>query len=265
MTVFVCGEEPGDIWCAIYDAWMSRLGHANVRIEPEGADQGLFCEYREVAADDEKVEKVTRSIRGKLGEQVYEEAYKAALSQDRFRADKIYRFLIAAFALGPGVLDCLQFPEVYEIFRMNRHLMREYDHLRGFVRFAEWRHRILASRIAPKNDVTELLARHFADRMPEENWLIYDVNRTKGALHRGGQGWMVVHVSWGELAAGRLAGGGTDRETLKEEEEFWQDGQVYEKLWKVFHESIAIQARYNPKCQRNMLPLRFRPYMTEFT
>ncbi len=39
MTVFVCGEEPEDVFCGIYDAWMSRLGHENVRLEPEGCDR----------------------------------------------------------------------------------------------------------------------------------------------------------------------------------------------------------------------------------
>jgi len=54
MTVFVCKEEVEDIWCGIYDAWMSRLGHKNVRLEPEGRDRELFCEYRQVVTDMEK-------------------------------------------------------------------------------------------------------------------------------------------------------------------------------------------------------------------
>ena len=38
----------------------------------------------------------------------------------------------------------------------------------------------------------------------------------------------------------------------------------YQKLFQRFCESIAIEARVNPKLQRSMLPLRFRDNMTEF-
>lgn len=117
MTVFICGWEVEEIWCGIYDAWMSRLGHKNVRLEPPGRDRELFCEYREVIAEPEKAEKVVKSIRQKLSEDLYETVYRAALSEDRDRADKIYRFLIYAFAIGVGVVDQLQIPAVYEVFR----------------------------------------------------------------------------------------------------------------------------------------------------
>lgn len=43
------------------------------------------------------------------------------------------------------------------------------------------------------------------------------------------------------------------------------DEETYEGLWKTFHQAIAIAQRRNEKCQQNLLPLRFRPYMTEFS
>lgn len=249
MTVFVCGEEPEDIWCAVYDAWMSRLGHANVRIEPEGEDQELFCSYRDVVTEEEKALRVIDSIRKKLSEGIYEQMYRAALSQDRYRADKIYRCLIYAFACGPGVMEQLQLPAVYEVFQMNRHLAREHNHMLGFIRFSQMRDGILLSRIAPKNDIIVLLAPHFAQRMPEENWIIYDENRRKAAVHRAGGGWVILHAD-------------SDQWKVRMEEE--TDEAVYESLWKTFHQAIGIEERRNPRCQMTMLPLRYRPYMTEF-
>ncbi len=249
MMVFICGEEPEDIWCAIYDAWMSRLGHKHVRIEPDGENRELFCEYRQAETAAWKAAKVTDSIRKKLSEHIYEQVYKAALSQDRYRADKIYRFLIYAFAAGRGVLDMLQIPAVHELFQMNRHLEREYSHMMGFTRFSRMKEGILLSRIGPKNDITVLLASFFADRMPEENWIIYDVHRHKAAVHRSGSGWALVRA---------------DSQEWQSRIECETDEKQFEELWKAFHTSIGIPERYNPKCQMSMLPLRFRPYMTEF-
>ena len=190
------------------------------------------------------------SIRSRLSEYIYEQVYKAALSQDHDRADKIYRFLIYAFAVGTGVMDMLQIPAVYELFQMNRHLAREHNHMLGFTRFSQMRDGILLSRIGPKNDLTVLLAPHFAERMPEENWIIYDVNRKKAAVHQAGGGWVMV-----------LA----DSTEWQSHMEADTDEAVFESLWKTFYQAIGIEERRNPRCQMNMLPLRFRPYMTEFT
>ena len=58
---------------------------------------------------------------------------------------------------------------------------------------------------------------------------------------------------WGE-ALNRKAAGMISEKELK-----------YERLWKVFFESITIKERENPKCQQNHLPLRCREGMPEMT
>ena len=45
----------------------------------------------------------------------------------------------------------------------------------------------------------------------------------------------------------------------------WFQEKNYAKLWQVFFTSISIKQRENPDCQRNHLPFRFRPEMTEFS
>lgn len=209
----------------------------------------MFCEYREVTVEDWKAEKVTESIRRKLSEELYEVVYRAALSEDRDRADKIYRFLIYAFALGTGVVERLQIPAVYEVFRMNRYLSREYSHIIEFARFSQMEEGILLGRIKPNNDLLSLVAVHFADRLSGENWILYDCGRKKAAVHQANQGWMIVYADSAEW-----------QERLNKK----TDEESYECLWKTFHTAIAIAQRANLKCQQNMLPLRFRPYMTEF-
>ncbi len=249
MTVFLCGTEPDDIYCAVYDAWMSRLGHANVCIEQKGADPRLFCEYREVVSEAWKADKVVSAVRTKLSEEAYELTYKAALSPDEGRADKIYRFLIEAFACGPGLLKHLGRPSVHAVYSLARYTAREAHHYIEFVRFSQMQGNILFGKIDPKSDVLPLAAPHFADRMPSEHWILYDCTRKKAIVHQADQGWLIVR-----------ADSGLWQQRLQEV----TDEAVYEDLWKTFHRSIAIEARANRVCQRNMLPLRFRPYMTEF-
>lgn len=257
MTVYLCGSDLESILCGVYDAWMGLRGHDNVRLELKSAcrDMELFCEYIEVEYTPDKAGKVIRSVCGKLSQEVYKKIYVAALSQDIDRADKIYRFLVQAFACGPGILEQLQIPESYEIFKICRNVYNENHLLTEFLRFSQAPGGILVARIGPKNDVMTLLAPHFADRLPEENWIIYDENREKAAVHPKGKQWMIVNHPMAESG----------------EESIWQlclsqetDEGEYEDLWLAFFQTIAIRERTNPICQRNHLPLRFRPYMTEF-
>ena len=58
MVVFVCEDSPEGIFTGVYDAWNSRLGHENVRLEVQGEyNYSLFSEYREVAVDRLKAQK----------------------------------------------------------------------------------------------------------------------------------------------------------------------------------------------------------------
>lgn len=249
-TVFVCQDSFDGILCGVYDAWMSRQGHENVRLDTEGhGNMELFCEYRSVEITEEKLMKVITSIRKKISEQVYQHVFKASLSKEEDRADKIYRFLIYGFHYGKAVIDMLQIPAVFDLFQMCRFVGNEEHLLTGFVRFSQMEKGILLGKIMPKNDVLVLLAPHFADRLSGENWILYDENRKKAAVHMADSGWVMVSVNSKEWED-RLA-----QQTDEEE---------YRRLWSSFYHSISIKERENPVCQRNHLPLRYRPFMTEF-
>ena len=50
--------------------------------------------------------------------------------------------------------------------------------------------------------------------------------------------------------------------------QFWQRQEdvndEYTDMWKIFFETIAIKQRYNPECQRNLMPVWMRKHVTEF-
>lgn len=101
MVVFVCEDSPEGIFTGVYDAWNSRLGHENVRLEVQGEyNYSLFSEYREVAVDRLKAQKVVRSVRRSLSELAYSWIYRTALSEREDRAEAVYRFLVCGFSAG---------------------------------------------------------------------------------------------------------------------------------------------------------------------
>ena len=73
MTIFTCSDTFEGILCGVYDAWMSKLGHANVKLEIENRGNiQMFAQYRTVEVTSEKTEKVISVICKKAGDQVYE-------------------------------------------------------------------------------------------------------------------------------------------------------------------------------------------------
>lgn len=252
--IYLCDDSIDGIFTAIYLAWSSRYGHANIKIEEkyEGskyANIELFAEYIVVETDYALSGKVSRSIRRKLSEEIYEMVCRAALSNYEGKADLIYRFLILAFAAGPKITEHLSNEIVNRMFRLNKYVSNEVHHLLGFIRFSQQADRLLISVINPKNNVLTLVTPHFADRLGQEKFMIYDENRKVASFHIPGKQWILAQVPKPEQAK-------LEEISIREDE--------YRDLWKAFFTHIAIKERINPKLQRNNLPLRFRSNMTEF-
>jgi len=252
--IFLCDNSIDGIFTAIYLAWSSRYGHANIKIEEKCDDNNysnmeLFSEYRNVNTDSELACKVSQTIKQKISEEAYQMVCRVALSNYFGKADLIYRFLILGFHYGVKILEHLSDEIVATFCRVNKNVSNEEHHHLGFVRFSEQEKGLLVSTIHPKNNVLSLITPHFADRLPGERFMIYDEKRYIAALHIPGNPWILAEIP--EF----------DMNSFKD---FSNNEDEYRDLWKIFFKHIAIKERINPKLQRNNLPLRFREDMTEF-
>ena len=141
-------------------------------------------------------------------------------------------------------------PRVMRILELRRKVSNESHHFREFARFERLNSsNVYVSHLEPKSDVIMLVGRHFADRMPSEQWMIIDDNRKTAC----------VHPKDGENYLRYL----TDEEfqTLRKTEEYEDE---YTDLWKTFFHAIAIDERKNYVCQRNLFPLWKRKHAVEF-
>lgn len=249
MRIYLCQDSFESIATAVYDAWDSGLGHENVKIQLETElNLELFCEYVKVATDPKKVEKVVRSIRKKLSEEVFEYVYKAALSCSERKADIIYRFLVKAFKRGRKILMEHADSAVCDIFELVRTVSNEVHLLLGFIRFQEVENGILLAKIKPKSKALTLVSPHFANRLSGENWIIFDEAHHEAVFHQKNGEWFLTNEVGEELS----------------QINFSEKNGLYEDLWKLFFNTIAIQERRNKNLQRQLLPLRYREDMTEF-
>lgn len=251
VLTFTCGPEPEDIFSAVYEACLFSMSGEGAALEIEGENfqPSLFARYLHVDRDEKKARRMLELVRRRISEEACLGAYRASLSFAQDRADAVYRFVLRGFRVGRGVTDRLQDTAVCRVFELARKAANERHLFLGFTRFAAWDNGVLFARIAPKCHVLPVIAPHFAGRMPGENWLIYDENRRKAAVHPAGGPWYMmdtVESGWEEMIRGR--------ETKEE----------WDALWRTFVQHIAIEPRTNPKLQRGLLPLWYRKNMTEF-
>jgi probable DNA metabolism protein len=252
MTIFVCEDSIEGIFTGIYDAWASKLGHANVELSITGLENmELFREYVPVKMDMEKAQKVTRTICDRMGMEVYEWICSALLSDNKERANAVYHTIVVGLQLRDGskVMNHLTCSNVCKVFEYARSARREAHHYTGFLRFNELFNHVLFSKINPKNNILTILAPHFADRLPLENWIIYDERRGIFAVHECRKQWAIVlgaHIN------------------NKRINNFSENEKEFQKLWKGFCESISVNERKDYLLQRQNLPLRYRSNMVEF-
>ena len=145
-------------------------------------------------------------------------------------------------------MEALADPYVSRVAKLALCVKREYHHYFGFVRFREIGGRFLLAKIQPGNDILSLMALHFSNRFPNENWVIYDEKRQKALCHEKGKECVMrkeVRIQVPGSAVGDMG--------------------EYEELWQTFCDSISIEARRNEKLQKQMLALHFRSNMPEFS
>lgn len=249
MKIFLCQDSIEGILSGVYDAWASREGHGNVRLAlNEMDDMELFAQYVTVPADQEKAGKVLSTLKRRMHPEDFLAVYRAVLSADRKKADSIYRVIVLALHTDKKIMDHLEQPAVYHVFQMARKTGNEAGKYLEFVRFCELENGALFSEIEPENQVLPLIGDHFSNRLPMENFLIYDHTHRTSLFHAAGRPWALIDTEQGV---------DTKKLHISEKE------REMRQNWQAFFDQIAIEERKNRHLQQQFLPLKFRTYMTE--
>ncbi len=250
MFVYRCEDSLEGVFTAIYNVYENHHSREEVFLSLDD-ELRLFSTEILVEPDMEKFQKVIRTLKRRFGERDCEYLCLALATPDEEKAQAVYATVAGGLDSGCGaghLFDNLADAQVNKAFRLAQQASREGARLREFIRFTELDSGMLYSRIKPQNNILTYIVPHFADRLPEEDFVIHDVGRNLFGVHPCKEEWFLVggeSISWDEL---KLS----------------SDEEKYRMLFKRFCKSIAIDGRRNLKLQQGMLPLRFREYMTEF-
>ncbi len=258
--IYVCEDSLTGIFSGIYEVWKSKMTAEEAGLEVgDSFERRLFCEYIFCKAEERKALAVIRMIQKNLGADVYEKISYTLLSADRRKAEMVFRAMLEAKKLSrkDRLMEHLGNEAVRAVFGMYRQVANEAHHYKGFVRFRELKNKTLFAKIEPKHAVLPCIAEHFADRFPQENWVIYDKTHEVFLIHEKGKRYYFLQqymcMKGDSGSAQNITGG------------FSEEEMDYEALWKEFVQSISVAERENRALQNQNLPLRFRTNLVEFS
>lgn len=264
--VMLCENSIESMLTAIYDGFVIKNERFagvqknlpeyqdNIEIKPlENYEYEMFAEYIIIKTDEEKAEKTVYAIRKKLGDKIWHTILRAICHFDNNRGTQVFHFLVRGFQTGNKVIDMLYDSYVMSVMELSRKTANEAHYFVEFIRFKEINH-ILYSKIEPKCNVLPLIAEHFSERFPNEDFIIYDAKKKLSVVHKKYEKSFFVRDS--EITF-------SQRDAVKNK--LAEKSDDYGILWKTYFNSIEIEERENRNCQRNMLPLWYRKNMIEFS
>lgn len=248
--ILQCEDSLEGILSAIYEAFVEKNkmfqyqdGDISIVIG-ENPTLFLFANLIEVKTDLDKAQKTLLSIQSKIGYKAYKNVLSALCHFDPDRGNAVLGYLIKGFPMGPQVVQALADPYVMRVMELSRKVDNESHLFCGFVRFFDLG-KFLYAEIEPKCHVLPQIMEHFADRFPNEHYVIYDKHRCVA----------LVHLAYGDSFF--VSGDEWNIDLSKHEDYF-------ERLWSQYFKTIAIKERNNPRCQNTLIPKWYRKNMVEF-
>lgn len=233
-----------------FEGFLTSLHHSYTRkcipelLTSDTSKIDLLSEPVIIETDLDIAKKVSTSIAKKLPKKIIERIYHVFLCDDVPRERELLLYIRMGFK-DLSLLSDLSHPVVYAIEQYQKRLFSTIHKMQAFTRFEMLEDGLLYAKIAPPRNVLPLLGKHFVNRLGSEKFIIHDIHR----------GWIVVYDGK-DLQIHEVLNASVP--VLHERE------QEFQKLWKTFFNTVAIESRKNYKTQRNFVPLLYRGLMTEF-
>ncbi len=247
MTFTYDGTYEG-LLSAIFEAY--RLKAYPTDIVPEDAYQpGLFAERLSVSTNPEWAERVRKGFISKTSKDGERLLYRCFLSEQLGVEMLVFHFIKTAMASQGNIEHNYLDPKILELHQINKKIGREVHRMHAFVRFAETRDGLYVSLIEPDFNVLPLIGKHFIERYPAQQWLIYDNRRNFGLF-------------WDEKKAEFVTF--SEQEHHRLTDDLLTDVEAdYQELWKSYFKSVDIPERRNLKLHLQHVPKRYWKYLVE--
>ena len=248
MIIFQYDKTFEGLLTAVFEAY--RLKKFPDSIIKEGDTLPLFYdETYTVITDDEKAERVWKSLEKKLSKGALSMLTYSWLSEASDIAIVLFRYIRKITDASRSIETNFADPDILTISKLGKKVADERYRILQFMRFQKTTEGIYYGAMEPLYDVFPLTIRHFRDRFADQKWLIYDVKRHYGYYYDGKE---VNEITFADPKQTHLQTGKLDESLLDKNE------KLFQTLWKSYFKSICIKERLNPvKHKKDMSRNRF--------
>lgn len=209
------------------------------------ADDNTFLPVKHIDTDPTKAARVKKGIAEKIGETALENVRLCFLAADEKKELTVLNYLRYGFRYGRKIYTDISDPSVMPVVKLVKTMRNEAHRMKEFVRFSDYGD-ALVSVIEPVNNVLPLIVGHFCDRLPKENFMIYDEGRGAAFVHTPESRSFIT----------------LDELTLPPES---QEEKKFRRLWKLFYDTVEIKERHSDRRRMQHCPKQYWKNMTEFT
>jgi probable DNA metabolism protein len=199
-----------------------------------------------VETDIEKSCRVYDAIEKKISAEALETIYHVFLSEtDNFEIMAL-NYVRLGFKAGSDLNKHLQDKRVMDMLKAENKVKYEVLRMHGFLRFQEMQGLYYAP-YEPVHNITALVTPHFAERLPDQDFIIHDISRGIASVCSRKE-WFVTSLD--------------ESDTILSSKCI--DGFDYEALWKGYFRWTTINERTNLRNQKRQMPKRYWKHLTEF-
>lgn len=227
----------------VYEVYYKKL--KPIKIYKTLPNEMIFEEILELKTSKENTIKVLNAIKTKFPKELIQRILNIFMCDSKEFEMALLEYIIIGFKEVKQLYN-INNSCVFYLNSLEKELFRNVHKLTGFIRFEELEDATLYAKVESKFNVVYFLGKHFLKRFNNQNFIIHDLNR-KLAFVKMQNDFSVQEVAFFD------------------EPNYSSNEQKFQKLWKSFFNAVTIKERLNPKLQRQLVPLLYRTYMSEFT
>lgn len=230
---------------AVYESYYKREKPEEIFKEQEFL-LDFFVKSIYIKTDKEKAYKVYNSIKDKISNDVLDDIFYVFLFKLKESSTIIYKYLKLAFKIGNDINLHMHNNTVLSVDKISRKVIGEAHRMLGFIRIKVLDNNVYYAEMEPDYNILQLIVPHFSKRFSSQNFIIHDKTRGIAALYNKDK-WIIVEMLMENIKDLYLH----------------NDDSIYEKLWREYFNSIAIENRKNTNLQKKCMPKRYWKLITE--
>lgn len=209
----------------------------------------FFDKPLHIATDEEKAKRVVKGLVKRTGQKGHRLLYRCFLSEQVGIEMLIYYFIQKSIEIEHNILENYRDDKILQLHQINKKIGREVHRMHAFVRFQETKDGMLVALINPDFNVLPLTGKHFVERYPALEWLIYDTKRHYGwyySQHKSS--FITLSENKHNYISSQLLTG---------------DELDYQDLWQSYFKATDIPERRNMKLHLQHVPKRYWKFLVE--